>query len=312
VGLTRIRDSKLLLPYICTLKSNRETIVRLRLPTVDPHDGFVASATNVRGHSSLPAHVSSFLHPTPTNKPGSQGGHSTTPRAKTFAPDRQSASNSSVEAVCHLEGMGQGCLACCSSRRSWSDFLILQLYGPMVQFKAFSSPILILNSHRVSTEIFNERGKKYSGRPYFPFACGEVGYERSPTFMQPGDPRLAETHRMFHRTIAGRNLDKVCSELFGVGVKLSPSPNDSFEGILSRKCENLPCDCIVIPSTFNGTSERKICPRCIVIWMLIISRAGPQAQSFSSSVMATSSTRLSVNRILGSSELSHTQNKSQT
>jgi hypothetical protein len=65
---------------------------------------------------------------------------------------------------------------------------------------------------------------------------------------------------MFHRTIAGRNLDKVCFELFGVGVKLSPSPNDSSEGILSLKCESLPCDCIMIPSTFNGTSERKICP----------------------------------------------------
>jgi hypothetical protein len=85
-----------------------------------------------------------------------------------------------------------------------------QTYGPVVRFKAFSSPILVLNSHRAATELLTNRGQNYSGRPFLPFLCGEVGWDRSPNFRQLGDIKLREMRNMFHRTIDGKNLDKVC------------------------------------------------------------------------------------------------------
>jgi hypothetical protein len=84
-----------------------------------------------------------------------------------------------------------------------------QQYGPVIQVKAFSRPMLILNSHRVSTDLFNDRGKIYSNRPALPFAGELVGWDRSPSFMDLNANMLRDMRKLVQSTISGRSLNQV-------------------------------------------------------------------------------------------------------
>jgi hypothetical protein len=83
-----------------------------------------------------------------------------------------------------------------------------QIYGPIIQIKAVSKRIVIIDSHQVATELLTGRGQIYSGRPVFHMSGREVGWDRILTLAQPGE-YLREARRMFHRTIDGKRVERV-------------------------------------------------------------------------------------------------------
>jgi hypothetical protein len=82
-----------------------------------------------------------------------------------------------------------------------------QTYGAMFQVKVLSQPILVINSHRIATELMTEREQIYSGRPFLPM-INEVGWGRSIALLDSDHDSFRHQRRIFHRSLEGRKVDK--------------------------------------------------------------------------------------------------------
>ncbi|KAF9018349.1 cytochrome P450 [Hymenopellis radicata] len=60
-------------------------------------------------------------------------------------------------------------------------------YGPVSSVSVLGNNIVLLNDLKSCTELLDKRSSLYSGRPFFPFASGLVGWDQQMIMAQPGD-----------------------------------------------------------------------------------------------------------------------------
>jgi hypothetical protein len=77
----------------------------------------------------------------------------------------------------------------------------------MFQLKLLSQPMLIINSHRIATELMTERGAIYSGRPDQQMV-NMCGWEEMGSLMDPCETQR-EQRKIYQMSLEGRKVEKV-------------------------------------------------------------------------------------------------------
>ncbi|KAJ7141788.1 cytochrome P450 [Mycena crocata] len=76
--------------------------------------------------------------------------------------------------------------------REWAE-----IYGDVYSLNMLGETMVIVNSATAASELLDQRGTKYSGRPYMPMLTELMGWEWSISFLPYGN-RWREMRRLFH------------------------------------------------------------------------------------------------------------------